>query len=283
MTRPVPLLLILAFVLSACGRLGVGRPDCGADETNISVATVMQAQAVPTADWGPCIADLAPGWSLHLAEPERGRAGFWIDSDRMGIRFLDVRLEDSCEPLSDAAAEAPPNDEIRRLVSEVETPEPLRITVVPVASRHTASAFAISKELAGTGLDGHRISALISEAGSDPAERIAAALADGQQALVIDDESLVNGVLELRSPDGTLRIDTLDELLDELADDLEPPTYRATWWHVFDGGCVTFEFDAHGHGADTVAGRVLSSVGFFPLDEVREVAAENDLYIGPPP
>jgi membrane-associated phospholipid phosphatase/tRNA A-37 threonylcarbamoyl transferase component Bud32 len=68
-------------------------PDCGTESP-----IVLVAQAVPTATQVPCVAALPAGWDHGGAHIERGRATFWLDSDRGGDRAVAVTLvpRDDC-------------------------------------------------------------------------------------------------------------------------------------------------------------------------------------------
>lgn len=283
-------LALLAVVLgaAACGggpRLGTGNPACDLEFSEVGTATIMQAQAVATADWGPCIEDLAPGWELRNTEPRSGRAGFVLDSDRVGADFLDVSLVESCEPPETATHRTPPNDEIERLVLERETTAPLPVTVVAISSRHVDTAFQIAKDLLDTRVDGHRISVHTATSSADPAGVITRALAEDRFVLIVDDHTLTDGLLELRHPmdPRAVRVDDLDHLLEEIAEGVAPPTYDATWWHLFPGGCIVFEFDARGAGAEVIGKRIETAVGFYPLDDLRLYAAANGVVYGTAP
>lgn len=281
-------LLAVAAAAGACGggpRLGTGNPACDLEFSEVGTATIMQAQAVPSAAWGPCIADLAPGWELRNTEPRSGRAGFALDSDRVGADFLDVSLVESCEPPEAATHATPPNDEIERLVLERETTAPLPVTVVAIASRHVDTAFAIAKDLLDTRVDGHRISVHTATSTTDPAAVITQALAEDRFVLIVDDHTLTADLLELRHPADprAVRVDDLEHLLEEIAEGVDAPTYDATWWHLFPGGCVVFEFDARGSGAEVIAQRIQTAVGFYPLDDLRQYAAESGVVYGAVP
>lgn len=287
MSRRVTLFVAaLAVALTGCaGRLGTGSPACDLEFSDVGTATIMLAQAVPSSAWAPCITDLSPGWELHNTEPASGRAGFSLDSDRVGVDFLDVQLLPACEPADDAVRRPPPNDEIERLVQERETTDPLPITLVPVASRHVDAAFAIGEELVETRVDGHRISVWTAQVTGDPAGAITSSLEDGRFVLVVDDQTPTRGLLELRDPTAptAVVIDDLDELLEDVAEVVGEPRYVATWWHLVPGGCIVFEFDARGPGAEAIASRIESAVGFYPLHELRAYAAENGIVFGSAP
>jgi hypothetical protein len=44
--------------------------------------------------------------------------------------------------------------------------------------------------------------------------------------------------------------------------------YRATWWYVFEGGCVTYQFEAAGEGADLIPRQVEKQVSFVWRDAI---------------
>ena len=70
-------------------------PTCTAQ-----TATVLMAQAVPTATAVPCIEALPAGLSFASAIAHNGEARFWLDSDRTGPRAVTVTLTGSCDTSS---------------------------------------------------------------------------------------------------------------------------------------------------------------------------------------
>lgn len=69
------------------------RPDCtGGDKI-----FVLAAQAVPSATLLPCLDDLLSGWDYNGSETINGRFRFWLDSDRAGIRSVEVALVPECD------------------------------------------------------------------------------------------------------------------------------------------------------------------------------------------
>jgi hypothetical protein len=93
-------------------------PDCGTESP-----IVLVAQAVPTATQVPCVAALPAGWEHGGAHIERGRATFWLDSDRGGARAVTVTLvpRDDCD-VGDAVPV--PSDELG--TERFERPDRLR-------------------------------------------------------------------------------------------------------------------------------------------------------------
>jgi hypothetical protein len=79
-------------------------PTCRAQ-----TATVLMAQAVPTATAVPCIEALPTGLSFATAIARNGEARFWLDSDRAGDRAVIVTLTGSCDTSN---ARPVPTDEI---------------------------------------------------------------------------------------------------------------------------------------------------------------------------
>jgi tRNA A-37 threonylcarbamoyl transferase component Bud32 len=78
-------------------------PECGPNH-----ATILEAQAVPSAASVPCIAGLPSGWRFGGAEVHTGLARFWLDSDRAGVHAVTVALRDRCDI---SGAEQIPSDE----------------------------------------------------------------------------------------------------------------------------------------------------------------------------
>ncbi len=97
--RPLPRaalfsLAAAAFLLPACGGVSLHEPTCtGKDQS----ALILAAQAVPSATLLPCIVGFPAGWSYDGSLIRRGEAQFWLDSDRAGLRAVEVTLTRSCD------------------------------------------------------------------------------------------------------------------------------------------------------------------------------------------
>jgi hypothetical protein len=88
---------VAAGLLSGCGPVGNPTvPFCPGPGRDAG-ATVLIAQAVPSAAYIPCIADFAVGWTFGGERIRNGRAEFWMDSDRAGFRAVTVSLTPSCD------------------------------------------------------------------------------------------------------------------------------------------------------------------------------------------
>ena len=126
-------LAALAVGLSSCANLGAELPHCLESGVSLPGSIVLQAQAVPTARYGPCVSQLEPGWEANDLRAESGRAWMWLDSDRMGDRFLTVTLQRSCEVSS-----AVPSDsglEGIDLFLDLDTPDAIATLVIASPGR----------------------------------------------------------------------------------------------------------------------------------------------------
>jgi hypothetical protein len=96
---------LLAFLglllLPGCVQLGTlsgGLVACAeGDDGTPSNGVVLMAQAVPSASWVPCLEGMPLGWHLSEVDVDRGSARFWLDSDRDGMRAIEVRLTRFCD------------------------------------------------------------------------------------------------------------------------------------------------------------------------------------------
>jgi hypothetical protein len=95
----------LSIELVACKEGDDGTPSNG---------VVLMAQSVPSASWVPCLEGMPLGWHFAGMDVDRGSARFWLDSDRDGLRAIEIRLTGSC---STSRATEIPSDrpEMRRL------------------------------------------------------------------------------------------------------------------------------------------------------------------------
>jgi hypothetical protein len=240
----------------------------------LATVILMQLQAIPDARWGACINGLKVGWDYEAQQTERGRATFWLDSDRMGDRFAEVTLQTTCEPGS--AAPAPVSAEgVSRYIDVISETNVIEVAVVPVAPRHYNYATVAGQELkrAWEGIRGLEVTVVDSD---EPASvRIESAASQGMGVIVVDDREVAAGTIELLMPgeDSEAGL-TPQEAAEELADDLEPPSYVATWYNQFTNGCIVYHIDAVGQGAQTVADDIDDALGFYPLAELAEVGRD---------
>jgi tRNA A-37 threonylcarbamoyl transferase component Bud32 len=60
-------------------------------------ATILAAQAVPSAALVPCVSELPSGWQVGGAYVASGHSEFWLDSDQAGPRAVTVTLSAACD------------------------------------------------------------------------------------------------------------------------------------------------------------------------------------------
>jgi hypothetical protein len=113
-----------AVLLTGCAEpvsLGSDELACrNGEEAGPANGVVLMAQAVDTASWVPCLDTVPLGWHMSDVQIRDGAGRFWLDSDRDGVRAIEVALTPSCR--TGNATEIPSDRSgVRRLeqVSEV--------------------------------------------------------------------------------------------------------------------------------------------------------------------
>ena len=100
--RPGGLLaLFVALLLAGCVRPVVLDSEVVAcregDEATPANGVVLLAQSVPSASWVPCLEVIPLGWDVSGLEATDDDARFWLDSDRDGVRAVEIRLDEGCD------------------------------------------------------------------------------------------------------------------------------------------------------------------------------------------
>jgi hypothetical protein len=276
------LVLITALVLlgSGCSNENIGRsrPRCDFQD-GVTSEMLLQAQAVPTARYGPCVDDLPAGWSYVHQEAEAGRARFWLDSDRLGDRFAEIVLTDACSPGA-VVPIASPADDIWAVAESTVVVEPVRIVIVPVGTGQRDYAAEIGVDLAVRHIEGRRIDLTLEEHG-DAEDRAREALESGRFVLTIGEVNELNRTVGLQMPGENARTGmTLEDALEEIEDEVTEPRYAASWYFTFEGGCIEWHIDAKGPEVAMLSSEIRSALGFLRLDELREGAAAGGFLIG---
>jgi hypothetical protein len=263
-----------AVVLSSCSNLGVELPACPDQGASLPGSILLEAQAVPTARYGPCLRQLEPGWEAHDLRARSGRAWFWIDSDRMGDRFLTVSLQKSCAP-GPSAIGAESGYEGISLYRDVATPDPIAtLVVVPVAERHVAYAIDLVDRMREAGLAVRGWESF----GRPFSERVTGVLESGYVALIVDDVDVEAETAAIRTPQAPQDEEsgtTFDQILLRFGTAAGLEVYRGEWSYVFEGGCILYEFDAEGPGSSDVVNIVDNVLGVVPLEQLREIARQD--------
>ena len=104
MRRSLALAAFLAgAALPACMSSQSSAPTCGRP---VGSLTILMAQSVPSATELPCIRSFPAGWRYGGSDVRSGTARFWLDSDRAGLRAVEIDLSPRCS--TSGAASVPP-------------------------------------------------------------------------------------------------------------------------------------------------------------------------------
>jgi hypothetical protein len=266
-------LVALMLGLSACANLGAELPHCPERGVNLPGSLVLEAQAVPSAHYGPCVSQLEPGWEANDLRAETGRAWLWLDSDRMGDRFLTVTLQPSCDVRAATPAES--GLEGIDLYVDIATPDAIAtLVVVPVAERHLEYTIELVARLREAGLATRGWEAF----GRAFSERVSGVLESGYVALIVDDADAEAGTVAVRIPEAPRDEEpgvTFDQINQRFGTAEGAEVYRGHWYYLFEGGCVAYEFDAEGPGSADLENVVEGALDFAPLEQLREIARRD--------
>lgn len=290
----------IALLLTGCRPLGPGTPTCGdlevvddgqgsavlivrpsGEATALDSSELIQLQAVPSAQWGVCIEELPPGWSTGILTAERGQAGLTVASTGLGLPFLTATLTEGCDVPADAQEVRAAGHGPTRFIEVHDITTGIEVVVIPVAARHHDAALALTATLSGREVRGTPIRLTLDAATDDITARMDRALEAGSNVVILDDDYLRRGEVELRSPDAARPLTApLGRVLTELGDRADPEVYAATWWHPSPRSCVTYRITARGAGALDVPDRVDDALGLFPLAELRDHLDEAGIDLG---
>lgn len=269
MKRPRSRMVVLfAVALAACGRLGVGDQTCEENVHKPSAANVLAAQAVPTARYTPCFKSLEVGWDHVDFEAESGSAGIAVAHGTE--TFLTAVVTAGCD-VSGARRIMSGYADIEKYVDVEQVQSDISVAVLPVATHQLVHAFELAQRWNETQIGGRRVLMRVdADIASTIATRMERARSDHQYVWIIDELDMAENTLELRSDKiGTMARLTAEEALDVIEDDMATETYQGKWYFTFDGGCITYTFDAEGPMARTVAADATSNLGFYPAYQLR--------------
>ena len=283
MSRRLLLVLAVALLASSCANEQLGRrvPGCVEDlatALEVTGGIVLQMQAVETAEYVPCITLLPPGWDYEHLVPERGESRFWLHSDRVGTRFLEVTLRDRCD-VAGLEEVSPSEDGVQRFASTTVVPTTVTVTIIPISGREIDFARFVEAAIEEEELSGRRPFAVMDRQDVPLADRIAEAHDKGQAVVVIGERDVISATAALLLPgDEELRRGLeIPHVLDLLDGGLPEPSLEGTWVDVFEGGCVVYEFDAHGPGAERLEEEVDRALGLFPAEDLREILTDQGM------
>ncbi len=263
-------LVVLALAAGGCSSLGLGEASCLPPERGVSAANVLTIQAVPTAEYTPCLDELPLGWDSVEWYAEDGRAGFKIT--RSISPFLTVEVTESCD-VSGAIRVDSGSPDIERYEAIESQATEIGITIVPSAFRPLLSARLLVESLEGTEVNDRPVIFTIEEdLDRQVGERVDEALFSNDYVWVIGELGAEEATIEMRSNDpGAIARGVSSTVALELIGGSVPNVlYRGDWYFVFDGGCITYEFNATGRLAETVAADAEEAIGFYPASLVME-------------
>ena len=277
MSRRLALVLVVATLAAACSNpLGRSVPECDSVRTSL----VLQVQAVPGAAYVPCINGLKAGWSYRDLEARNGHSVFWLDSDRLGTRFLTVESVLSCDP--DDAIEAESEHPSVKLFKDVVVETTVEVVVVPEGTvgqtleiHNLEYATEIATELENTTFKGRVTEASISLSNDTTAVKVSRAAATGAHVITISGRDAEEGTVTLLLHGQTQEYEgDLDDAIDAIEDAETESSYRGNWYHVFDGGCVVYAFDAKGASVDTLEDDIELALGLFDAEALKQTARD---------
>ena len=248
--RLLLILLVAALLVGACGAdFGVGLPACEDVVRRPTAATILTAQAVPTARFGPCIEELELGWDNVEFTSRNGLAELVFS--RAQRPFLVVRLQESCGV--DPAHAVPSGIAGIARYEDVEAVEPeIGVTLVPSSQKALIYARTIVDNNTNIELEGRVV---VFEVDEDIEQSLRART---NRALFGDNLVMILTEVDVEERTVDLRIDStaagrrlsVDEAMDAIEASVPEVMYRGRWAFVFDGGCITYDFDASGRVAE---------------------------------
>ncbi len=294
-SRHWPLLILpIGLLLASCGgsNLGRGVPEC--DDPGASL--ILSIQSVSGTAFAPCIGELEPGWEYRDLEAKSGQSIFYLDSDRLGgggpgfeeNPFLKVSLLPSCDVSEAVQAES--DEPGVRLFVDVQVAIDVPITIVPDSRSLPTLIYAdrLQEKLDGTVISGRPVVVGIDRTFNDTSQRISAAKQSGHAVVVVSARDVEDTTLTLLLPGSDielvgLKVNTaplspaaidLGIVIDELEGVTAEASYVGSWYYLFANGCVTYTFDAHGSGVDTIESDVQAALGLYDAEALRQEARD---------
>jgi hypothetical protein len=276
MRRLVFAACILAVISAGCAEQQLGRRivECDGPTQALGTSVILTAQAVPGTEYIPCVDALRPGWQFEHVQARSGQAYFTLDSDRMGLEFLRVTLLPSCDIVAATEVRSDERD-VTLSVEVLEETAEFTVVVIPVADRHYDYAQWVAARLLSEEINGREIVATIDESDRPMSEKVSTAHATGSPVIIIDDAEADTETLSLRrvGDEEEPGLD-FDAALAEISDDVDDPVYKARWFYTFQGGCIRYDIDAEGEGAQSVKTDVARAIGLYPMEELYELARQ---------
>ena len=272
MRRGLLTLVVFTFTVGGCSNLGLGEASCLPPERGVSSANILTIQSVPTAKYTPCINELRLGWDTVEWFAEDGRAGFKIS--RSISPFLTAVVSPACDVAGASRVESG-NPDIERYEDIESQGAEIGITIIPSGDRPMLASRLFVERLEGTEVDDRPVIFTIDQdVAQQVGPRVNAALLRDQFVWIVGELDAEEGTVEVRSADPgvTARGVSTAEALNLVEESLPDVLYRGNWYFTFEGGCITYEFNATGRLAETVAADAEDAIGFYPASVVVEEA-----------
>jgi hypothetical protein len=274
------ILFVLALVASSCANLGLGEAACADSEFDVTSATILNVQAVPTAKYTPCLDELRLGWDSVEGFAEDGRAGIRIK--KSFDTFLTVTVTETCDVSNAVAVDAGYAD-IERFEDIELQPTDIRIAILPSGQQPLSASRSLVRDLVGVEIDDRPVTYVIyDDLEQSVSSRLELALSENDYVWILDEVDVEEGTVQLRSNNSAASGHSLQprNALGLIEDVVPDVFYSGDWYFTFDGGCITYEFDADGTLAETVAADAEDAIGFYSAAELREWALDAGFNIG---
>lgn len=280
--RVVLVVAVFALVLGSCGGdFGARLPGCEVTVRNPNFTTLLSLEAVPTARYTPCINALPLGWDNADFHAESGEAS--IEFARQAAVFLRVTVTETCD-VTGAVETAGPQDDIRRYERVESRSAAISVTVVPSAQRPLLWSRSLVDDLTGEEIDDRPLIFTIDDRIEESvSSRVNLAMLRSDYVWIVDELDAEEETLEIRGAGVERHAGrvSVDEALDVIDDTVGDVFYEGEWYFLFDGGCITYDFDAADRVAATIAADAEATIGFYPSAELREIGEDAGYRILP--
>jgi len=270
--KRIALLTALVLATGCTNPLGTSMPECERGSSTM----VLAVQSVPGSRYVSCVESLPVGWGYQNLEARSGTSRYWLDSDRMGLHFLEVQNVRSCEV--GGARLAAILDGGVELWRDVDARTSVSVAIVPEGptTDTTRRTLELAVDLRQSEIKGRSIDVTTAFSDDTTSRRIEQAAAMGAHVIVISIRDAEEGTMGLRLAGTTteVSVSSLDDALDAIDDVETPATYRGNWYYVFDGGCVVYTFDAEGPGTATIEEDVTAALSLYDAEALRDSARD---------
>jgi hypothetical protein len=116
--------MVMLLGLTGCvsGQSASLMPTCPDPPIEVRPVLILEAQAVPTATYLPCVTELPSGWRYGgfqiTGDRTGGTARFWLDDSYAEVHAVEVTLTTTCDPSQAFEGEADPNHPNTRIFDE---------------------------------------------------------------------------------------------------------------------------------------------------------------------